>query len=140
MESVSSSFSDRPASTRYLMHRMELQRLADPKSYNSSDTTFEILRNIVVSGAGNRAFTEKRTTAGGVAESISFHYTRDRIEMAQAEFGHLWPSSFTFDVMQKSDLELEPKKKLTKGQIKKIEECNLERSQKSPPLPPMSNE
>ena len=73
--------------------------------YKTSDTTIEILMSIVVLGSENQTFTEKRSTAEGLAKSISLHYTKERIEMAPKEYVHLWQLSFTFDVIDRTDLE-----------------------------------
>ena len=67
-----------------LCDRLRSKKRANPGSY-VSDTLCELLQNITIGGAGNRTHSEKRSSKSATEESIAFHFTDERIEIAKKE-------------------------------------------------------
>jgi hypothetical protein len=87
-------------STQFMMERLRQQQTENPTGY-ANEIRFEFFRNIIVAEAGNRTTAEKHTDMAAAQESIEFHFTVDRIDMAITKYGDLWPPSFTADTIQR---------------------------------------
>ena len=115
--SVSPTFSfaeSRDQTKIYLSDRLRSQELANPGSY-VSDTLYELLQNIMIGGAGNRTHSEKRSSKSATVESIAFHFTDERIQIAKNEMKDVWPQAITTESVLRTHLQLRSRK-LTEAQ------------------------
>ena len=90
-----------------------------------SDTLYELLQNFTIGGAGNRTHSEKRSSKSATAESIAFHFTDERIQIAKNEMKEVWPQAITTESVLRTHLHLRSRK-LTEAQNAKIRKLNEE--------------
>ena len=91
-----------------------------------SDTLYELLENITIGGAGNRTHSEKRSSKSATEESMAFHFTDERIQIAKNEMKDVWPQAITTESVLRTYLHLRSRK-LTEAQNAKIRKLNEER-------------
>ena len=94
--------------------------------HDVSDTLYELLQNFTIGGAGNRTHSEKRSSKSATAESIAFHFTDERIQIAKNEMKDVWPQAITAESVLRTHLQLRSRK-LTEAQNAKVRKLNEER-------------
>ena len=109
VSSTCSIAESRDQTTNFMCERLRSQELANPVSY-VSDTLYELLQNITIGGAGNRTHSEKRSSKSATEESIAFHFTDERIQIAKNELRDVWPQAITTESVLRTHLQLRIRK------------------------------
>ena len=131
LSSTSTMAESRDQTTNFMYERLRSQQVANPTSF-LNDNLYEFLQNITIAGAGNRTHAEKRSSKGAAEESIGFHFTKERIEIAMTEMKDVWPAGITVESILRTHLKLRTRKDADTKKVAKVNDDRLKKGQ--PPL------